>query len=272
MTPTTNGATPEDASSVGKAIHLVQVFAESDDLGIGVSDLARRAGLSKSTTFRLLTTLQEHGAVEKVGHRYLLGHALRELRDRAHVPEDDRLRELLTPHVAELFRATARTVHLAVLRGDDVLYLNTLHGRRRVWSPVRIGARVPAHATSVGKLLLAYEDRDAASAATPLRGFTPRTVVDPSRLEVELGRIRRTGVAHDHGELEPDLVCVAGAVLGPDGRPVAALSVAGHASSFVPAAVVSRLRQVCAAAGRDTTIALRQARGAVAQHRRPIAG
>lgn len=257
------GATPpstirDDRAAVDKAMCLLLAFGDQASSGIGVSELARRANLSKSTAFRLLATLERNGAVEKVGIRYRLGVRLHELGRDVYSPQHDRVRDLLIPFLGELYERTHRTVHLAALHGTDVFYLAKLHGHRRPACPSRIGGRVPAHATAVGKALLAYDAEAYEEVlASGLSSFTPNTLTRTVDLAAELERIRRTGVAYDREEAQVGLHCVAVPLLSPSNRPIAALSVSVSTEPEL-AHVEPVLRQI---AGEATRFLNRQATG-----------
>lgn len=243
-------STRDDRAAVDKAMCLLLSFGDQASSGIGVSELARRANLSKSTAFRLLATLERNGAVEKVGTHYRLGMRLHELGRDVYSPQHDRVRDLLIPFLGELYERTHRTVHLAALHGTDVFYLAKLHGHRRPASPSRIGGRVPAHATAVGKALLAF-DAEACEVVlnSELGAFTPTTLTQAGALAAELERVRRTGVAYDREEVQPGLHCVAVPLLTPSNRSIAAFSVS-VSSTFELTQVEPVLRQVAGEATR----------------------
>jgi IclR family KDG regulon transcriptional repressor len=241
----------DERASVDKALSLLTVFGAEAYTGVGVSELARRAQLSKSTAFRLLGVLERNGVVERIGSDYRLGQKLHDLGTQVYAPDHDRLREVLTPFLIDLYELTHETVHLAVLHGTDVVYLNKLCGHRPVRSPSRIGGRAPAYCTGVGKALLAY-DHDAAEnvLARQLKAWTPRTLSRPETLRRQLASIRSEGIAFDDEEAVAGLSCVAVPILGPSGRPVAALSVAGATGRLDTRSQALALRRVSYAASR----------------------
>ncbi|GAA3590500.1 IclR family transcriptional regulator [Klugiella xanthotipulae] len=244
-------ASRDERTAVEKALSLLEAFGADAPTGMGVSALARRAQLSKSTAFRLLALLERKNAVERVGTSYRIGPMLNALGAGSDSRLHDTLRDFLTPYLAELYEQTRQTVHLAVLTGTEVIYLNKLHGHRRVPTPSKIGGRVPAYRTAVGKTLLALNE--VASTAAGRGTFdapTPTTITGAAQLERELDDIRRRGVAYDNGESLPELVCVAAPVMGPQGRPVAAFSVAGQRGFFSPEEQAEALRRLCFAASR----------------------
>ncbi|CAN5193158.1 IclR family transcriptional regulator [soil metagenome] len=240
-----------DRTAVDKALSLLTAFGSDAHVGLGVSELARRAKLSKSTAFRLLAMLERNHAVERSGTSYRLGTLLHELGSQVYSPTHDALRDVLTPYLAELYEATHQTVHLAVLHGTDVIYLNKLYGHRMLRSPSRIGGRVPAYCTGVGKVLLAHNpEATDHTLAKKLNAWTPKTITDPARLQETLQRIRRDGVGFDDEESLLGLSCIAVPIMGPRGKPVAALSVSGQTGQFVPVSQSNALRRVCFAASK----------------------
>lgn len=241
-------------AAIDKAISLLVSFGDHASSGLGVSELARRAQLSKSTAFRVLGMLERNGVVERIGTNYRLGARLHHLGLSVYAPGHERIRDLLIPFLTDLYEHTHETVHLATLHGSEVIYLAKLYGHRPVPSPSRVGGRMPAHCTAVGKVLLAY-DADAATEAlaNPLRSFTGHTITDPRALAAELDRIRRAGIAFDDEESQPGLSCVAVPVRDPGGRPVAALSVAGVTGRIDAQRHARTLRRVAAAAAQAVT-------------------
>jgi len=239
----------DDRAAVDKAVSLLLAFRADAATGVGVSELARRASLSKSTAFRVLAMLERNGVVEKLGQQYRLGARLHELGRAVYAPQHDRVRDLLLPFVADIYEATHETVHLAALHGTDVLYLAKFYGHRPVKAPSRTGGRVPAYATAVGKALLAY-DPDAVELALAQRlvPFTSRTVTERDLLLGQLDAVRATGIAREDEESTPGLSCLAAPVFGPSGRPVAALSVSMPTRKLDQRTFEPLVRRVAAAA------------------------
>lgn len=239
----------DERTAVDKAISVLKAFGSDAHLGVGVSELSRRCELSKSTTFRLLGMLERNEVVERAGTAYRLGRVVHELGAQTDTPRQDLVRDLLTPYLADLYIATHMTVQLATLNGTNVVYLNKLEGHQRLRSPSRIGGRMPAYCTGVGKVLLAFDPEATERAMRePRHAWTANTIVEESALRSELADVRRAGLAHDNGESLETLVCIAAPVLGRNGAAVAALSVSGHVSSFRPENYEPLLRRVCFAA------------------------
>lgn len=249
--PPSAEAAPDQQTAVDKALMLIESLADHDQ-EIGVSELARRTQLTKSTAFRLLGILQRNDMVERVGSSYRLGSRLFDIGTRVYGPSTLQLRERLLPYLADLYELTHETVHLAVLHDTEIVYVNKLSGHRPTHSPTRIGARLPAICTGVGKALLAFDHEAAERAiAEGLTARTDRTISDPELFRLELQRIRREGVAYDDEEAAPGLTCIAVPIMGVAGRPVAALSVAGASPRFEPQRFAPALRRVAYEASRS---------------------
>jgi len=242
-------ADPRLLSSVGKALAILDVF-ESGASMLGVSEVARQAHLAKSTAFRLLASLEQQGYVERSGDRYCLGKRLFELGNQVSWCRPRSLRDTTLPYMCDLFSATRKTVHLAVLDDGDVLYVEKLQGHDQVRAPTRVGGRVSARTTALGKAILAFsapaDIEDALTRSPSLR--TPHTILLPNLFLEELEKVRRTGVAYDREEVKIGLTCVAAPIISL-GEPVGALSVSGNTESFDPASVAQRVRATANAIG-----------------------
>jgi IclR family KDG regulon transcriptional repressor len=238
----------DDRAAIDKAFSLLLSFGDQPSAGLGVSELARRSGLSKSTAFRVLKMLERNGVVERVGSNYRLGSRLHELGTRVYSAQHDQIRDVLTPFGADLYELTHQTVHLAALHGSDVVYIGKLYGHRRSPAPTAVGTRVPAHCTALGKVLLAF-DPDAFDAAisSELPALTQRSITDSCTLAAQLMRVRQEGIAYDDEEAALGLTCVAAPVFGAGNRVVAALSVSGPVGEFDARKVAGALRRVARA-------------------------
>lgn len=240
-----------DLTAVEKAVALLRTVDRHSASGLGVSDLARRTGIAKSTVFRLVRTLEGVGALERVGERYRLRSLLGESLGIPDSSEVERVQVSVTPFLAALYERSRQTVQLAVLDGLQVCFLNKLHGLHRVPSPSRIGGRVPAHCTSLGKALLAFTPGSAERAAeAELVGWTPATITDHERLYAELATVRRTRLGIDVEETVRGVASVASVVVNADGRAVASLCVTGPRAEIVGPGFEPLVLEVCARASR----------------------
>jgi DNA-binding IclR family transcriptional regulator len=223
-------------NSVRSAVNVLR-FLASKRTPVGVSDLARGAAVSKSTAFRLAKTLTECGMVERRDGKYTIGLGSASIgaayESSASGMALSQLRELATPYVQELYMQSRETIHLAVLDGYEVQYVDKVFGHQAARSPSRIGSRLPASCTAVGKALLANADPDHIERMAPnLRRLTRYSQVVPSLLFNELSQIKRESLAYDHEEAALGLVCVASPIVRPDGRTIAAISLSGPVSRF----------------------------------------
>jgi IclR family transcriptional regulator, acetate operon repressor len=228
--------------SVDRALRLLQVLAAYGS-GATLNDLASSTGLPKSSLHRTLGALQERGFATRRGDaRYLLGPELLRIAFDFH----DRLdvRVLLRPTLERLRTTLNETIHVGVLDGPDVVYVDKLEPTRPLALTSKIGGRNPAHATAVGKALLAWTYPTEQAIATwadrcgPLVRRTPRTVVEPRAIAREMARVRADGFAKDMEESEPGVRCVATAVFFGPSDPVAAISVSAP-KERLPASLIS---------------------------------
>lgn len=196
-----------------------------DERSISASELGRRTGIPKASVGRITKELIEHGFLQRSGTQIRLGIRLFELGQQASPITE--LRRFAYPRMSQLMRETGHTVHLAVLEGREVVYAHILRSSSTPPLPSRVGGRLPAHATAVGKALLAYAPTALVDeiCKAPLEQLGPRTITDPRRLREELGVVRATKVAYEREESATNVGCAAAPVLDPHGYPVAALSV-----------------------------------------------
>jgi len=218
--------------TVSNALRLLEAFADARELG--VSELSRRLDLHKNNVFRLLATLQQGGYVEQSSDndRYLLGPACLEL-GHSYARHHTLVRRA-RPILEELVRKVGETAHIASLRELEVVHLDGVLSDRRVVTSLRVGERLPAHCTALGKVLLALgdpRDREAFEQSVAgeggLTAMTEATIDDAGRLSDELEKVAEHGYAVDHEECERGMSCVAAPVRDDRGTVVAAISISG---------------------------------------------
>ncbi|MFF4546549.1 IclR family transcriptional regulator [Streptomyces sp. NPDC001435] len=239
-------------SVLARALSILDAFAP-DDTAVSASELGRRTGLAKSTVHRLAGELCRLGLLEQTPRGLRLGLHLFELGQL--VPRQRDLREAALPLMEDLREVTHATVHLAVREGVEVVYIEILGGKAHPGLPSRVGGRMPAHATGVGKAILAFSPPEVAAERirAGLPPCSPFTIVAPGALLRELENVRRTGVAYDREESGVGTVCVAAPVLGADGLPIAALSVTGRSSQLDIERMGPAVRTAALALGRQLT-------------------
>lgn len=228
----TTGTVPgaERLSSVATAARILREFGKHSTQ-LGVSQLARRVGVGKSTAHRIIWTLVEEGLLEKVDETGLfrLTATMRLLGASAETAQ--RLHEASTMPLDRLRMKTPGTLHVAILDGDDVLYVERREGPGAIPVFRALGTRIPAHATASGKVLLAFlpaEQRQSLVETMRLTPKTHRTITSSGKLRAELALVRRQGYAENRGESQPSMCSIAAPIRDRLGQVVATVSVAEH--------------------------------------------
>jgi IclR family acetate operon transcriptional repressor len=242
--------------SLDRAFDLLERMADAGG-EVGLSELAAGSGLPLPTIHRLMRTLLASGYVrQEANRRYALGPRLIRLGESA----SRLLGTWARPHLARLVEATGETANMALLDGDEVVYVAQVPSRHSMRMFTEVGRRVPPHSTGVGKALLAARPADRARALlgrTGMPAVTERTCTEPGAFLAELERVRHVGYAVDDGELEAGVRCLA--VTVPGAPTPAAISVSGPAGRLTDAAtgtvvpvlhaVARELAQTLSAAG-----------------------
>jgi DNA-binding IclR family transcriptional regulator len=222
--------TTAESSTPSAVIDRVSLVLDAFD-GPGrltLAQIVRRTGLPRSSAHRMLERLVQLRWLRRNGRDYELGMRLVELGSLA--VHQDRLHRAAVPLLHDLHRATGLVVHLAVLDGSDVVYLEKIGDRMTAAIPSRVGGRQPAHCTAVGKAILAYSE---GADAVELGGRKTRySISSRSQLTAELAKVRAHGVAFDREESLPGFGCVA-APIGEAGEAVAAVSICGPMSRMM---------------------------------------
>lgn len=216
--------------SVARALDLLELVASADD-EIGLTALARRAGLQPPTAHRLVQTLveKEWVAQNPQTSRYRLSHKLLSLVGGLEA-RTARLRAIARPHLESIRDASDESTNLVVLDGLAAVYVDQVPSSHPMRMFAEIGGRVPAFASGAGKAMLAHQPpavRKALLTGADLRPLTPHTLTDRDALERELALSRERGYAFDNEEYQPGVLCVAAAILAEDATAVGAISVSG---------------------------------------------
>jgi IclR family pca regulon transcriptional regulator len=224
------------SQSLERGLAILSAFSSARPL-LGVSDLAREVGLSRSSAHRYIATLAALGYLEqdRATRRYRLGPRVLDLGFSA--INSMELRQLASADLQDLSDATGHTVNMAVLDGIDVLYIercrSSSRSQRDIDLNLHVGSKLPSYCTSMGKVLLAdlppveLEER---LAQMDLARRGPNTITARARLREELARVRVEGVAVNNEELAYGLRSIAVGVRGADGNTVAAINLAVHSS------------------------------------------
>ena len=232
-------------SSVATSVRLLKAFSE-EQTEIGISDLAKRLGVAKSTVHRLAVTLVAQGMLEQNPDtgKYRLGIALFRLgslvRRRMTLSNEAR------PLLRELREKVNETVHLAVLDGRDIMYVFNLESTQAIRMRSDVGVRKPAYCTAEGHAILAFHGgaavEDVIRAGLPAR--TPQTITDGERLRKALEAVRQRGCAIEDEESEPGMRYIAAPIRNDTGEVIAAMGIAGPVSRLTKKALTSLIPHV----------------------------
>ena len=219
-------------ASVRNAARVLRAFSRAGQ-ELGITELSRQLGLGKSTVHRLVTTLTAERLLERgsTPGRYRLGLVLYELG--SNVTEHVDLHQAALPVLTTLRHETGEMVHVAVLDGLEVVYVERLESLNLLPIFRQVGHRLPAYWTSSGKILLAALPPD--ELARRLKDWKPTagtrwTITDKTRLLAELAAVAERGWAQNNEEGHLGIVSVGAPIRGRDGRVMAAVSVVGDSA------------------------------------------
>jgi DNA-binding IclR family transcriptional regulator len=222
-----------DIQSIRRAFDILKAVGAHPD-GATLTDIANQLHLPKSTVSRMLSTLAQAGAIEKLGGRegFRLGNELLALA--SNVPYPRNLAAIARPHLEQLAKITAETLTLCVPDGDTAHYIDQINSSRAIVMTDWRRQKLPVHATSDGKLFMtAWPDEAVARyMARPPQRFTLATIVDPAVMLRELKAIRKRGYAWTNGEYDDDIFGIAAPIHDHSGALVASVCVFGPRYRF----------------------------------------
>ncbi|MCL6632555.1 MAG: IclR family transcriptional regulator [Alicyclobacillus herbarius] len=232
-------------SSLTTALRVLQCFS-MEEPELGVTEIAQRLGVGKSTVHRILVTLEESGFVRKdeTTRRYRLGLSVLTLGGIL-MSNLEIYRE--GQHLLESFvNRFDETVHLAVLEGFNTVYVSKIESKHPVPMLTHLGRKNPLHCTSSGKAILAFQDEEMIDEVIRrgLTRYTRTTITDPVRLHQHLEEIRQKGFATSEGELRDGVSSVAVPVRDYTRRVIGAVTVVGPTYRFTPNKVDAFARQL----------------------------
>ncbi|MBL8580837.1 MAG: IclR family transcriptional regulator [Rhizobiaceae bacterium] len=193
-----------------------------------LADIARELDMDRASAFRLLQTLERNSLVSKdpVKKQYAVGGRL--LQWAAAIVQDVNLVAAARPHLEKLVARTNESGHFGVMSKGRAMLLDYIGSKGMIVVQNRVGVFEPLYCTALGKALLAFQpeaSRRSLLAGIEFERHTPQTVTDRASLERTIGAVRAEGVAHDDGEYNAVLYCVASPVLGQDASPIGAIGV-----------------------------------------------
>ncbi len=246
-----------DRYTVGVVDRALTVLELVRDAGrpLSLLEVSHQLGITKSSAFRLLRTLERRRYVERADGdgRYSLGSNSLTF---AHATITHRpLSEVALPHMRRLLDRFGETINLGVLRDGEVLYLEMLESPHSFRMAAKLGSHSPVHSSALGKAMAGYlpdEDVDEIIRKRGLRALTSRTITSPAAWKRELARMRARGYSEDNGETEPDASCIGAPLFGAGGRVVGAISLSGPASRVraLKSRAVPALVEACSAISR----------------------
>ncbi len=228
--------------SVIKAFKLLDVYLNNKQEW-GVRELAKKTGYNKTTTYRLLSTLESLDVVQKNDNdKYILGLKLFELGNLVSIHKS--LRNYSRIPLENIAKEIKETVHLGVLRNDQVLYLNKAESPLGLKVSTQIGSYQEAYCTALGKVLLAFSSANQISnylKNVKLKALTSNTITNSEDLLIELEQVKKKEYALDMEELELGLICIAIPVFNKNKEVIASISVSGPSSRFKSENIASYL-------------------------------
>lgn len=267
-------------TAAGRIVRVLEVLAR-EGRPLSVTEIGLRLGTDKSAVSRLLRDLERHGVLEREDPRGRFRLGLRLAHFARTALQGTELRAVSAPHLRQLCAASQESVHLAIFRNDQVIYIDKVEAPAFVRTSTEIGDLAPPHCTASGKAILAWLPEP--TLRRWLRGrrlarYTARTLTRAAALVRHLHDVRTAGHALDDEEYVPDVRCLAAPILNHAGQVVASVGVSGLATRLAGprlhevAALVERAAAAISAAlglpGRDGVRPAPPAEGARASTRR----
>jgi DNA-binding IclR family transcriptional regulator len=219
------GAKEGGIQSVGKALGILELYDE-DQPALSMSEIAARTGLNRATAYRFCQTLLGLGYLEDAGNGTLRPGLKAVSLARAALSSRE-LPELALPYLRDLQTRTQETVNMALLDGDEVVYVVRLLSDSLLALRLFVGSRLPALISSLGRSMIAFlpeEEVERMLENSVPKAATDRSIVDPDRLRAELRKIRSRGYAINDQEVVMGITGVAAPIFGVSGAPIAAIN------------------------------------------------
>ena len=243
---------------VGHAMGILQTFYDAG-MELSLNDVSSRAKVSKTSALRILYTLGQLGYVDRNQdtNKYQLGVKLVEVAHRA--VSGRNLIQIVRPYMTELRSQFDETVNLAVLRNNEIVYVEIVESRQSFRVVADVGARVPMHATALGKVIGAFlpdSNMRAVLSNCNMQPFTSRTINSAERFERALQEVRKRGYGVDNEEVETGSFCIAAPILNSDRQAIAALSIAGPTHRMKPQrrSIIQQVRNAAASISHTLSI------------------
>lgn len=222
-----------EVQSLMRALDILEAVGASEH-SVSLKWITERVGLPKSTVYRLLSNLESREYIRcNIDGTYQLG--LKLLTVSLQVERNFELKQAAHPYLRAMNEATQETVHLAILQGGKVIYIDTIESPQSIRLVAKIGASNPVHCTALGKALLFSQSDEAVVKLLRAHGMEKRTEFTIRGIDdflAELNACRARGYAFDEKESALDARCVGAPIFGPKGSVIAAMSVSGPAVRY----------------------------------------
>jgi len=214
--------------SVERAFKVLTCIAKYPK-GISLTEISKEIALARTSTHRLLTTLEGINAIERLPNdkKYCIGEGITKLT--AMLPYNTQLPTLAHPYLQQLNTETGETVNLCIADGHETLYLDQINSNYHIQIQDWTGFRCPMHVVSGGKVLLAFSGEQKLNRylGQPLARYTDKSVIEPKRLREQLLVIKSQGYAITEDEFEPEMVALAAPITNSLGMVSAAIAIGG---------------------------------------------
>jgi DNA-binding IclR family transcriptional regulator len=219
------------SAPVGVVMKVLKILEalHSNPSGLQLKQIAKQTAINKSTAYRFLAHLQGEGYLYRDdAGAYVIGPKLARMGSGTNFEES--LRKMARPVLQRLWTATGETVNLAILDGQQILYLDVLESAHTFRFASQNGARRPLYCTALGKAILAHlpeEETKELMGSLTLERLTPRTLTQPVKLKKDLTKSRLQGYALDNEEAVLGARCIAAPIFDANGKVIGAASVSG---------------------------------------------
>ncbi len=232
--------------TIDRTLDIIELLATAKE-GLGVTEIGQSIGLHKSTVYRLLTALSERGYIEKdsKSSTYKLG--LKFIEISGLFLKKLELKTEALPSMRRLAEIIGQPVHLAILEGTDVIYIEKVELVNSIRMYSQIGRRAPVHCSAIGKILLAGLNTERLQEVLEnikFKKYTPNTILSKEGLKREVQRVSAQGWAVDNEEHEPDIRCIAAPIFDYTNKIIAAVSVSGESRIINPKSDLETARYV----------------------------
>jgi IclR family acetate operon transcriptional repressor len=246
---------PGSVQALDRALTILGVLAGGD--GTSLSDLSQRTGLAPSSAYRLLQTLAARGFVEFIERDQLWAIGVEAFRTGMAFQRRYSIASVGRGIMSDLVQASGETANIAIFEGGEIVFVAQVESLEPIRAFFRSGERRAAHASGIGKALLAEMPRKAVERVIAERGlerFTPRTHTEPAALFADLARVHVRGWALDDEERNLGMRCIAAAIFNEFGDPVAGLSISGPVARLDDAKIAALGPMVAAGAAEITRL------------------